>query len=99
MNILERSEVSQYIESLEDSHIKELLNRMHFEYTKYQLIGTPKECADYKEYCKMSVMDVLKMMWHTNKLLYDENEGQKRFYEKQIKELKEKNNGRKNKQR
>lgn len=29
----------------------------------------------------------------------DENDGQKRFYEKQIKELKEKNNGRKNRQR
>ena len=99
MNVLEMSEVSQYIESLEDSHIKELLNRMRFEYTKYRLIGTPKECADYKEYCKMSVMDVLKMMWNANKLLVDENECQKRFYEKKIKELKEKNNGRKNRQR
>lgn len=99
MNVLEVIEVSQYIESLEDSHIKELLNRMHTEHTKYRLIGTPKECADYKEYCKMSVMDVLKMMWNTNKLLADENECQKRFYEKQIKELKEQNNGRKKRQR
>lgn len=95
MNVLERSEVSQYIESLEDSHIKELLNCMYMEHSKYRLIGTPKECADYKEYCKMSVMDVLKMMWNTNKMLADENECQKRFYENQIKELKERNNGRK----
>jgi len=99
MNVLEMSEVSQYIESLEDSHIKELLNRMHMEYTKYRLIGTPKECADYKEYCKMSVMDVLKMMWNTSKFLSDENECQKRFYENQIKKLKEQNNGRKNRPR
>lgn len=99
MNVLEISEVSRYIESLEDSHIKELLNCMHIEHTKYRLIGTPKECADYKEYCKMSVIDVLKMMWNTNKILADENECQKRFYEKQIKELKEQNNGRKNRQR
>lgn len=87
MNVLEMSEVVEYIQSLEDSHIKELLNRMHFEYTEYRLIGTPKECADYKECCKMSVADVLKMMWNTNKLLADENECQKQYYEKKLKEL------------
>ena len=87
MNVLEMSEVVEYIQSLEDSHIKELLNNMSFEYGLYQEVGTVEECKDYKRYCRMSVSDVLQMMWKLNEVLKVENECQKQYYEKKLKEL------------
>lgn len=87
MNILELSDISEYIDSLEDSHIKDLLSIMSFEYDQYREIGTVKECKDYKQYCQMSVSDVLQMMWKSSKMLTDEIECQKQYYEKKLKEL------------
>ena len=40
LNIIENSDVIQFIETVENEKIKELLNRMHFEYSRYVQIGT-----------------------------------------------------------
>lgn len=50
LNIIENSDVMQFIESVEDERMKELLNRMHCEYYRYVKIGTPEQCENIKIY-------------------------------------------------
>ena len=83
MNTIEMSDVIQYIETIENTHIKTLLENMRFEYEQYTFIGTPEECSNYKKYCKMSVFDVLEMMKMSNKALLDEIECLKKYYERE----------------
>ena len=84
MNTIEMSDVIQYIETIDDTHIKTLLENMRFEYSQYSSIGTPEECDSYKKYCKMSVFEVLEVMRMSNKALLDEIECLKQYYEKKL---------------
>ena len=51
LNLIEKSDVMQFIDTIEDEHIKELLNNMQFEYDEYTKIGTVEEVGYYKALC------------------------------------------------
>lgn len=55
LNIIENSDVIQFIETVEDEKIKGLLIRMHSEYEEYTRVGTPEECKRYKDWCDSGV--------------------------------------------
>lgn len=48
LNIIENSDVMQFIESVEDERMKELLNRMHCEYYRYVRIGRRNSAKNIK---------------------------------------------------
>lgn len=81
------TEIREYIDNLNEPHMKKLLNNLHFEYGQYHDVGTPKECKQYKEYCGMSVSDVMTVMWKSIEVLKDEIDAQKRYYECKLQEL------------
>ena len=88
MNVLEMTEIREYIDNLNDPHMKKLLNNLHFEYGQYHDVGTPKECKQYKEYCSMSVSDVMTVMWKSFEVLKTEMDAQKKYYEEEIRRIK-----------
>lgn len=87
LNIIENSDVMQFIETVEDERMKALLDKMHTEYRKYCEIGTVEDCKTYKEWCELSP----KECWEATKKLMQAMNGdfecEKRYLEKQIKEL------------
>ena len=62
LNIIENSDVMQFIESVEDERMKELLNRMHCEYYRYVRIGTPEQCEKYKDLCDLKPSDYIRLL-------------------------------------
>ena len=91
LNIIENSDVMQFIETIEDEKIKELLNRMHFEYSEYIQIGTPKECKRYKDWCDLRPSDFMRLLDNCTNALKEELECTEKFYKSKIAELEMKN--------
>ena len=87
LNLIENSDVIQFIETVEDEKVKELLNRMHFEYSQYTQIGTPEECKRYKDWCDLKPSDYMRIMDNCLGVLKDELECTERFYKNRIAEL------------
>lgn len=90
LNIIESSDVMQFIETVEDEKIKSLLNRMQFEYSRYVQIGTPEECKRYKEWCDLRPSDYIKLLDNCTRALKDELECTEKFYKNKIAELEQK---------
>lgn len=90
LNIIENSDVMQFIETVEDVKIKELLHRIHFEYSQYAQIGTPEECKRYKDWCDLRPSDYMKLLDNCTRVLKDELECTENFYKKKIAELERK---------
>lgn len=96
LNIIENSDVIQFIESIEDERMKELLIRVHFEYSQYTHIGTPEECQRYKDWCNLRPSDYMKLLDNCTKALKDELECVEKFYKNKISELEQKKHKKKN---
>lgn len=87
LNIIENSDVMEFIETVEDEKIKKLLLRMHFEYTSYTHVGTPEECKRYKDWCDLKPSDYMKLLDNCTRALKDELECAEKFYKSKIAEL------------
>lgn len=90
LNIMENSDVVQFIEAIEDEKMKELFNRMHFEHSQYAQIGTPEECQRYKDWCNLRPSDYMKLIDNCTRALKDELECTEKFYKSKIAELEQK---------
>lgn len=90
LNIIENSDVMQFIENMEDEKMKQLLNRMHFEYSQYTHVGTPEECKRYKEWCDLKPSDYMRLLDNCTRALKDELECTEKFYKNKIAELEKK---------
>lgn len=97
LNLIENSDVIQFIETVNDEKIKELLNRLHSEYSKYIQVGTPEECMRYKEWCDLKPSDYMRLLDNCTRTLKDELECTENFYKKRIIELEDKIKRRKTK--
>lgn len=87
LNIIENSDVMQFIESIEDGRMKELLNRMHCEYSQYARIGTPEQCEKYKDLCDLKPSDYIRLLDNCTKVFKEELECKEKFYKNKIAEL------------
>ena len=87
LNIIENSDVIQFIETVEDERMRELLSRMHFEYDSYTRVGTPEECKRYKDWCDLKPSDYMKILDNCTRALKDELECTEKFYKNKIEEL------------
>lgn len=95
LNIIENSDVMQFIESVEDERMKELLNRMHCEYYRYVKIGTPEQCEKYKDLCDLKPSDYIRLLDNCTKAFKEELECKEKFYKNKIAELEKKKKGNK----
>lgn len=84
LNIIELSDVMQYIDTIEDKRIHDLLHKMRFEYGEYTDIGTVEDCKNYKKLCDIPMSQVNVLLQMSNKVLIDEIDALK----KEIKMLK-----------
>lgn len=84
LNIIEKSDVLQFIETVEDERMKDLLSRMCFEYESYTHVGTPDECQRYKDWSDLRPSDYMRLLDNCTKALKDELECTKKFYEKEL---------------
>ena len=90
LNIIENSDVMQFIESIEDGRMKELLNRMHCEYSQYARIGTPEQFKNYKDLCDLKPSDYIRLLDNCTKAFKEELECAEKFYKNKIAELEKK---------
>ena len=90
LNIMENSDVIQFIETIKDEKIKDILNRMHFEYSQYAEVGTPEECKRYKEWCDLKPSDYMRLLDNCTRALKDELECTEKYYKNKIAELEKK---------
>lgn len=90
LNIIENSDVMQFIDKIEDERMRELLSRMHFEYSSYTQVGTPEECKRYKEWCNLAPSDYMKLLDRCTSALKEELECVERFYQGKVEELEHK---------
>jgi len=74
LNIIELSDVMQYIDTIEDKRIHDLLHKMQFEYNEYNTIGTVEDCKNYKKLCDIPMSQVNVLLQMSNKTLLDEIE-------------------------
>jgi len=72
LNIIELSDVMQYIDTIEDKRIHDLLHKMRFEYSEYTEIGTVEDCKNYKKLCDIPMSQVNVLLQMSNKTLLDE---------------------------
>ena len=72
LNIIELSDVMQYIDTIEDKRIHDLLHKMRFEYSEYIDIGTVEDCKNYKKLCDIPMSQVNVLLQMSNKTLLDE---------------------------
>lgn len=72
LNIIELSDVMQYIDTIEDKRIHDLLHKMRFEYSEYTDIGTVEDCKNYKKLCDIPMSQVNVLLQMSNKTLLDE---------------------------
>ena len=72
LNIIEISEIIQYIEKIEDKKIQDLLQKMQFEYQEYIKIGTPEDFKNYKVLCDIPMSQVNNFLKTSNRALIDE---------------------------
>ena len=72
LNIIELSDVMQYIDTIKDKRIHDLLHKMRFEYSEYTEIGTVEDCKNYKKLCDIPMSQVNVLLQMSNKTLLDE---------------------------
>lgn len=72
LNIIELSDVMQYIDTIEDKRMHDLLHKMRFEYSEYTEIGTVEDCKNYKKLCDIPMSQVNVLLQMSNKTLLDE---------------------------
>ena len=72
LNVIEMSEVIQYIDSLEDKRMHDLLHKMQFEYSQYTDVGTVEDCRNYKMLCDIPMSQINTLLQVTNRSLIDE---------------------------
>lgn len=72
LNIIELSDVMQYIDTIKDKRIHDLLHKMRFEYSEYTDIGTVEDCKNYKKLCDIPMSQVNILLQMSNKTLLDE---------------------------
>lgn len=72
LNIIELSDVMQYIDTIEDKRMHDLLHKMQFEYSEYTDIGTVEDCKNYKKLCDIPMSQVNVLLQMSNKTLLDE---------------------------
>lgn len=72
LNIIELSDIMQYIDTIEDKRIHDLLHKMRFEYSEYTDIGTVEDCKNYKKLCDIPMSQVNVLLQMSNKTLLDE---------------------------
>ena len=72
LNVIEMSEVIQYIDSLDDKRIHDLLHKMQFEYSQYTDVGTVEDCRNYKMLCDIPMSQINTLLQVTNRSLIDE---------------------------
>lgn len=87
LNIVENSDVMEFIKNVEDERMQKLLHSMHFDYMQYTHIGTPEQCQRYKDWCDLKPSDYMRMLDNCVTALKDELECKERYYQKKIKEL------------
>lgn len=92
LNRIEISDIKEYVGKIEDKNIKELLEQMIFEYSEYRDVGTIKEVSDLKEYADMKPSDYIRIINNVKKLYKDELDAQKKGFEYEILNLKNKKN-------
>lgn len=81
LNIIERSDVIQYIEKIEDKRIHDILHRMEFEHGEYENVGTVEDCKNYKKLCDIPMSQVNILLQMSNKTLIDEIQALKKEIE------------------
>lgn len=81
LNIIENSDVSQFIEKIEDERMKNLLNNMHMEYERYVRAGTIEEFEHYKHLARVPMEDWVKCTMDITKELKSEILCQKNYIE------------------
>lgn len=81
LNIIERSDVIQYIEKIEDKRIHDILHRMEFEHGEYENVGTVEDCQNYKKLCDIPMSQVNILLQMSNKTLIDEIQALKKEIE------------------
>ena len=72
LNIVEMSDVIQFIDKIEDKKIHDLLHKMQFEYASYTDIGTVEDCKNYKLLCSIPMTQVNTFIQLSNNALLDE---------------------------
>lgn len=72
LNIIEMSDIMQYIETIKDKKVHDLLHKMQFEYGQYTDIGTVEDCKNYKMLCDIPMSKINTLLQVTNKSLIDE---------------------------
>lgn len=90
LNFMEILDVAEFIESMEDEKMKELLNHMHLEYSEYVRIATPELCKKYKDLCDLKPSDYIKLLNNYKKVFKEELECKEKFYKNKIAELEKK---------
>lgn len=59
LNSSEHLKVRKFVESLSDSDMKTALKQMYSEYMEYSLLGTPKDCKNFKECCDLGTVNYI----------------------------------------
>ena len=90
LNVIEMSDVIQYIDSLEDKRTHDLLHKMQFEYSQYTDVGTVEDCRNYKMLCDIPMSQINTLLQVTNRSLIDEIKALK----KEVELLKQNGRGR-----
>ena len=72
LNIIEMSEVIQYIEKIEDKRMHDLLQKMRSEYQEYIKIGTSEDFKNYKMLCDIPMSKINDLLKISNRELTDE---------------------------
>ena len=78
LNVIEMSDVIQYIDSIEDKKIHDLLHKMQFEYQDYMDIGTVEDCRNYKRLCDIPMSQVNQFIQLSSQALVSELDALKR---------------------
>lgn len=95
LNIIELSDISHYIETVQDEHIKKLLKTMEWEYREYAEVGDSKDCRIYKQLCDTPLSRFHDLLRVANESLIEEMDILKKENEELEKEIKNKKKGKK----
>ena len=72
INIIEMSEITQFIQTVEDEKMHNLLHKLQNEYYEYQKIGTVEDFKNFKMLCDVPMSQVNTLLKVTNESYRDE---------------------------
>lgn len=72
VNIVEMTELTQFIQTVEDKKMHDLLNKLQKEYHEYQRIGTAEDFKNLKMLCDVPMSQVNTLLKVTNESYRDE---------------------------